>query len=451
MQLRDTLTNAKSTVKPSGKNVVTVYSCGPTVYDHAHIGNLRTFIIDDILRRTVNTSELELAAVMNITDIDDKTISRSREEHSELGPMEALIESTRHYEELFIDDLEAVGVDISLVTFVRATDSIVQMQDMITAISDRGYAYVADGSVYFDLAKYRADGNTYGRLINVDYSAQARIDNDEYDKNEARDFVLWKGAKDGEPFWDFQLGLDDLPGRPGWHIECSAMALSNLGQPITIHSGGIDLKFPHHENEIAQVVGATGDDFTQIFVHYNHLYVDGRKMSKSLGNFYTLAEIIERDYDPLVFRLLVLQASYASELNFTWESLEAAKSALMNLYAWADLTHQGEATLGIEALKLVTEAVANDLDTPTALGLVFGYGESIPSYELLKGLDDLLGLELASRADVTDDEKLLINRRQTARLAKDFSASDLMRDELAKASLVVDDTSTGPRWRRTII
>jgi cysteinyl-tRNA synthetase len=451
MNLSNTLTSTTSPVTPSAKGVVTIYTCGPTVYDHAHIGNLRTFILDDILRRAVDASDNELQAVMNITDIDDKTIARSQQEHRDLGPMEALIESTRHYEELFIEDLEAVGIDTSLVTLVRATDSMPEIQVMILAIWDKGYAYESEGSIYFDLAKYRASGHDYGRLTNVDYSPRARIDNDEYDKNEARDFVLWKAAKDGEPFWDFQLHELDLPGRPGWHIECSAMATANLGQPITIHTGGIDLKFPHHENEIAQTTGATDNDLTQIFVHYNHLYVDGRKMSKSLGNFYTLADITEKAYDPLVFRILTLQASYASELNFTWESLDAARHSLLNLYAWADLTHQLDPTLDTEALAKVTEDINNDLDTPAALTRIFGYSEEVPSYELLLGLDKLLGLEFSTRADITDAERTLINHRQTARLNKDFDTSDKLRLELVALGLEIDDTPIGPRWRRTII
>ncbi len=454
MRLSNTLTNSLTDLADLGLkpgDTVTLYSCGPTVYDHAHIGNLRTFISDDLLRRTLHAAGYTVQAVMNITDVDDKTIARSRQEHPDLGPMEALLETTRKYEAIFKQDLEAVGVDVSLVTFVRATDSIPQMQDLIRRISQNGLAYVADGSVYFNLAKYREAGNQYGRLVNVNYSAQARIDNDEYEKSEAQDFALWKGAKDGEPFWEFTLDEHDLPGRPGWHIECSAMALDNLGQPLTIHSGGIDLKFPHHENEIAQTVAATGQDFTQVFTHHGHLYVDGRKMSKSLNNFYTLEDIKAKGYHPLAFRLLMLQATHTGELNFTWESLEAAQNALQSLAGWADLTHQFKPRpvreeTGFDA------ALTNDLGSPQTLAILAEkIGSQPPFTELLSLLDSRLGLRLSGRADITSAERELIAERETARQAKDWAKADELRAKLAESDLEINDTETGPVWRRTTL
>ena len=455
MKLFNSLTNDLAEVPAAADHVVTLYSCGPTVYDHAHIGNLRTFIMDDLLRRTLNATGYDLKSVMNITDIDDKTIKKSQTEYPHLEPMAALLKSTRHYEQIFLDDLAAVGVDTDLFKIVRATESIPEMQKMIRDINDHGFAYISDGSVYFDLKKYRAAGNVYGRLVNVDFAAQARIDNDEYDKAEAQDFVLWKGEKSGEPAWDFELDGARLPGRPGWHIECSAMAVTNLGRPVTIHSGGIDLKFPHHENEIAQTVAATGADFCQIFTHHGHLFVDGRKMSKSLGNFYTLEDIRARDFHPLAFRMLALQASHGGELNFTWESLEAAQNRLVNYYAWADLIHQPADTTKIapEAKgNLLIDILAGDLATPALLELIDRVIDNhIPSQEALELLDSFLGLNLANRPDITPEQKQLIADRQAARAAKDWAKSDSIRDQLASQNIALNDTPAGSIWYRTQI
>ncbi|HSX02623.1 MAG TPA: cysteine--tRNA ligase [Candidatus Saccharimonadia bacterium] len=452
MRLYNSLNRQLETVTANADKTVTLYTCGPTVYDHVHIGNLRTFIMEDLLRRTLQATGYKVQMVTNLTDVDDKTIARSQTEHPDLGPMEALIETTRHYEAVFKADLAALGVDLGSRTFVRATDAIPQMQALIQRIYDNGFAYVADGSVYFDLRQYREAGNEYGRLVNVDYSAQARIDNDEYDKAEAQDFALWKGAKDGEPFWEFTLGEHDLPGRPGWHIECSAMALDNLGeQPIGIHSGGIDLKFPHHENEIAQVVAATGQDFARIFTHHNHLLVDGRKMSKSLNNFYTLDDIRAKGYDPLALRLLYLQALHTNEVNFTWESLGAAQNTLANLRAWADLVYQPEVAGESATPKLEAElqaSLADDLHSPEALARLAAE-TGAPTTELLVQLDQLLGLDLSGRPDLTPAEQQLVANRQAARTAKDWARADQLRTELAAAGLEVDDAPAGPRWRRT--
>ena len=468
MKLSDTLTSTVAELESVGikpGDEVTLYSCGPTVYNHVHIGNLRTFISDDLLRRSLIAAGYRVKAVMNITDVDDKTIAGSQAEHPDLGPMEALLETTRAYEQLFLADLQAVGVNTSLITIVRATEQIEPMQAMIRQIYDRGFAYESEGSVYFDLAKYQAAGNKYGQLVKVDFTPQARVDNDEYDKNEARDFVLWKAAKDGEPFWEFTLGEHDLPGRPGWHIECSAMALANLDtQPITIHSGGIDLKFPHHENEIAQTIGATAQPFTRLFTHHGHLFVDGRKMSKSLDNFYTLGDITAKGVHPLAFRLLALQAAHTAELNFTWESLTAAQNTLGNLYAWADLRHQAnlselrlEPTIIVDVLAKLTASLADDLNSAAALAELFRFSLSVApgmryddedSAEIYGAIDRLFGLQLDVRPDITDDLKALISERQTAKELRDYATSDRLRAQLERKGIGVGDTPNGPRWTR---
>lgn len=428
-----------------------LYSCGPTVYDHAHIGNLRTFIMDDTLRRALRFEHGQsFRAVMNITDVDDKTIARARQDHPELPVDQALAKTTRHYEDLFLNDLAKVGVDTSLVTIVRATEQIPGMLDLIRRIHKAGLAYVSDGSVYFDLAAYRKAGHPYGVLVNVDYEAQARIDNDDYDKQSAQDFVLWKGQKDGEPAWDFELEGQKLPGRPGWHIECSAMAADNLGLPLSLHSGGIDLKFPHHENELAQTQAGEGGPLTAAFVHFGHLFVDGRKMSKSLGNFYTLADITDRGYHPLAFRLMVLQERYDSELNFTWEKLGQASQNLLDLYAWADRQFQNAGTAN-QDIKPVAQALKNNLDTPAALEHLFSLTDHTPSRQLLVELDAWLGLRLSHRQDVTAEQKQLLADREAARQARNFAKSDDIRDELAAQGIGIDDTPEGPRWRRTVL
>jgi cysteinyl-tRNA synthetase len=449
MKLTDSITNQIKELQPqNGK--VTLYSCGPTVYDHAHIGNLRTFILDDTLRRVLRAEYSdEFSAVMNVTDIDDKTISRAKEEHPDLPIGEALKQTTRQYEELFLHDLEQVGVDLALVKIVRATDQIAGMLELIRGIHQAGFAYISDKSVYFDLTAYRKAGNTYGVLVNVDYDAQARIDNDDYDKQSAQDFVLWKGQKDGEPGWDFELDGQKLPGRPGWHIECSAMAADSLGLPLSLHSGGIDLKFPHHENELAQTMAGEGGALTQSFVHYGHLFVDGRKMSKSLGNYLTLKEVVARGYHPLALRLLALQERYDSELNFTWEKLDQATGILLDLYAWADSRFSEKPTdlETVEVVKLLNE----DLNTPAALEHLLSLTTKAPSNESLQKLDELFGLKLSGRRDITAEQKQLIEDRETTRQAKDFSKADQFRDALAEQGIAVDDTPAGPRWRRTHI
>ena len=343
---------------------------------------------------------------------------------------------------------------------VRATDQIPQMQAMITQIHAHGLAYISEGSVYFDVAKYTAAGNRYGRLAHIDPShAQSRIDNDEYDKAEAQDFVLWKGERDGEPSWDYELDGHRLPGRPGWHIECSAMSAA-LELPFDIHTGGIDLKFPHHENEIAQTQAAAGKDMARIFVHWNHLFVDGKKMSKSLKNFYALEDIKKKDFSPLSFRLLALQSHYSSEMNFTWRSLEAARSTLLHVYAYLDRALQpyGD-TIEIKPTNQPTspeqtflEDLTTNLASPTALVEVLrilSFGGK-PG-DLSDYFESILSLDLNNRSDITDAQKKLIHERVEAKATKNFAKSDEIRNTLLAQNLEIDDTPNGPRWRRTKI
>lgn len=467
MKLHNTRTRKIETFTPLKDNEARVYSCGPTVYNHAHIGNLSTYIFGDTLRRTLAVSGYQVQHAMNYTDVDDKTIRRSREMFPDDEPHQALHKLTDKYIEIFLNDMHKIGNDVAAVTFMRATDDDVMqgMFDLITRLHEAGVAYVADDGVYFSIEAYRKSGKTYGQLLELSDSntSEARIQNDEYDKESVHDFALWKVQKDGEPAWEFMLGGQNLAGRPGWHIECSVMSRIGLGQPFDIHTGGVDLIFPHHENEIAQSTALESDPvMAQFFIHNEHILVDGKKMSKSLGNFFTLEDIVQKGYDPLAFRLKVLQSHYRSQVNFTWESLEAAQNLLAKLHAWADLKHQ-VAAFGAQAsdqyadkLRAVLNALQDDLNTPEALSHVAtlasaGEEQGVDQDKiqpLLNILDRLFGLGLATRPDITPGQKDLLQERQAARTNKDWAKSDELRDELVAQGIGVRDTSNGPIWYR---
>lgn len=468
MQLYNTLSRKMDEVKPSDGKTVRIYSCGPTLYGRVHIGNISSFIFADCLRRAVKLDGNEVKQVMNFTDVDDKTIQRSREEQTG-DPKAALQAVTKKYETMFCEDYDSVGN--GKILFTHATDYIKEMQDLITSLHRSGFAYIAEDGIYFSIEKYKAAGKKYGQLLRLSASntAKSRIDNDEYDKDSARDFALWKRQKDNEPSWDFLIDGKNLAGRPGWHIECSAMSKAELGQPFDIHTGGIDLIFPHHENEIAQSTAMTDSNIlATIFAHNEHLLIDGHKMSKSLNNFYTLEDLGKKHYEPMAFRLMVLQSHYRSQLNFTWDSLEAAQNRLNILRSWADLVHQPTDTGSWEELKeqleqirvAITKFVCADLNIPHALAELSKLvdlmlsGRKIPEKNIndfrsfLSFIDDVFGLRLSDRPDISIDEKKLIESREKARADKDWSQSDKIRDDLLKLSLEVNDTPLGTIWRR---
>jgi cysteinyl-tRNA synthetase len=464
MKLHNTLTRKIETFKPLDGSTARVYSCGPTVYNHAHIGNLGSYVYFDILRRTLAITGLQVDYVMNYTDVDDKTIRRSRELFPDDDPAAALKKLGDKYIAIFNDEMRRIGNDISSTTFVRATDpTVIQgMKDLITKLHAAGFAYLADDGVYFSIDAYKKAGKTYGQLseISAASTSAARIQNDEYDKESAHDFALWKVQKEDEPAWDFTLDGRDVKGRPGWHIECSVMSRQKLGQPFDIHTGGVDLVFPHHENEIAQSTALEGEPLmARFFVHNEHVLVDGKKMSKSLGNFYTLEDILQKGYDPLAFRLKVLQSHYRSQVNFTWESLDAAQNLLQNLRAWADLKHQKAAQDNSDAeaykpqLKAILDAVQDDLNTPAALTKVAELADQKTIHPekiqpLLNTLDKLFGLQLADRPDITKEQKNLLAEREAGRQTKDWAKSDEVRGQLAKQGIGVRDTAKGPIWFR---
>ena len=478
MKLYNTRTRKIEELKPLENHSVRIYSCGPTVYDHAHIGNLSAYVFADTLRRTIKMAGYEVTHAMNYTDVDDKTIRRSREQYPEAEPKAALRMLTDTYIKLFLEDMANIGNDTSALTFLRATDPavIAGMQKLIRELLWNGFAYTADDSIYFSIEAYQRSGKIYGQLLKltVGNTSAERIQNDEYDKESVHDFALWKKQREGEPAWEFQLPSHDMTGRPGWHIECSVMSRQVLGQPFDIHTGGIDLIFPHHENEIAQSTALEANPvMATFFAHNAHLYVDGRKMAKSAKNFYTLQDIIEHGFDPLAFRLLVLQGHYRSEINFSWTNLEAAQNRLKDLCALSALRYQAlplhdsapsrDFTGRIAKIKAAME---NDLRTPEVFSIIFSDAEEdkakkATSNNLMGGifqneleaftsylqiLDDYLGLALMSVDDIDEDHKRLIAARNKARKQHDWNTSDELRSQLENEGIGLRDTPNGTLW-----
>lgn len=473
LKFYNSLTKASEDFNPLSETVG-IYSCGPTVYDHVHIGNLSAFIFADTLRRVISASGYDVHHVMNFTDVDDKTIKRSAEEYPDDMPLDALSKSTEHYADIFLRDMESVGNDISAYDFIRATDpkTIEAMRQMITELYEKGFAYIADDGVYFDIEAYKNSGKVYGQLVDIttNSTAQSRISNDEYDKESAHDFALWKTAKPGEPFWEFKIRDAILNGRPGWHIECSVMSRLKLGQPFDIHTGGIDLKFPHHENEIAQsTAGNDSPIYATTFMHNDHILVDGKKMAKSAQNFYTLADLGKNGVDPLAFRLLVLQSHYRNPTNYSHDNAEAAHNRLIHWRDIACLRHQIHDTIDDDSSKrlalhatsgAILEALQTDIDTPRALAVIddaFGRLEQSnidhinrsAFMQLLELIDETLGLKLIdSTPDIDDEAKRIIIERERARDDKNWQLSDKFRDELNAKGIAIRDTSSGTVWSK---
>lgn len=442
IKLFNTLTKELEEFSPIEENKVRMYTCGPTVYNYPHIGNYRAYIFADILKRVLTYNGYEVKHIMNLTDVDDKTIRESQKAGKTLKDF------TEFYGDEFKKDIASLNI-INPDKFTKATDYIDNMVDIIEKLLDKGLAYKSnDGSVYFNIKKF----NNYGKLSGIQIenqkeNAEGRINTDEYEKDNVQDFALWKAwdEKDGEVFWDTKLGK----GRPGWHIECSAMSMANLGEEIDIHTGGVDLIFPHHENEIAQSEGVTGKNFSKYWIHNEHLMVEGKKMAKSLNNFYTLRDIVTKDINPLSFRLLLLSASYRTRMNFTWENLEGSETALKKLYntylAYGDKTGQVDLRYKEQFKKCINE----DLDTPKAVALL---------WDLIK--DDSLTAE-TKKATIIDFDKVLglgfdklkeeipenIKKKKEeldyARENKNFEKSDKLRKEIENLGYKIKNTPNG--------
>ncbi|MBI3190139.1 cysteine--tRNA ligase [archaeon] len=446
--------------------IVKLYTCGPTVYNYAHIGNFRAYLFYDILRRYLEYIGYEVKHVMNLTDVDDKTIRDSQKENM------ALKDFTQKYIDAFFNDIKILRIKPAHI-YPKATDHINDMVDMIKKLMLRGYAYRGDdGSVYFSIKKFK----NYGKLSKLKIKklkAGARVSQDEYTKQEAKDFALWKAwiPEDGNIFWITPLGK----GRPGWHIECSVMSQKYL-QSINIHGGGVDLIFPHHENEIAQSECSSEKKFVDYWVHCNHLYVDGKKMSKSLGNFYTLRDILEKNYDPVAFRYLCLSTHYRSQLNFTFGSLEKAKTTVDNFneflrkLEWLQKEKSDVRPNHIlhKLIKNTKEkfrnAMDNDLNTPQALASVFNLIKAVniaidkntadkrtlqAVYKFLMEINDIFDIvEKESAEELTAEEKGLIEKREQLRKEKNFEEADKIRNALKNRGIILEDTPQGVMWKR---
>jgi cysteinyl-tRNA synthetase len=469
MRLYNTLTRTEEPFEPADGRTVRMYTCGLTVYARGHIGNFRTFVSLDVLRRALRHQEgYAVRQAMNFTDVDDRTIVESARAGISLR------EYTDRYVAAFLEDAEALGLE-PVEERPRATDeaNMQAMVDMVNALTARGHTYVSDGSIYFRIATLP----DYGKLARLDTTGMqdgARIDSDKYDKENARDFVLWKATKADEPTWDLGCG----PGRPGWHIECSAMALRLLGEPpIDIHGGGIDLVFPHHENEIAQAEGATGKPFARVWVHVEFLNLDNEKMSKSLGNVFTVRDILDKGYRASALRYLLLSVHYRKQLTFNWEVLdqaEAAVSRLADFVARLDgieggAAHPGVAARVAEAREAFEARIADDLNVPGALGALFELvrdmhaamdagGVGAPDAALIRSAVDecdrvlgVLGLRAAEEAAPplpADEIDRLIAERRQARRDRDFARADAIRADLDARGILLEDTAGGTRWKR---
>ena len=469
MHLYNTLTRSEEPFTPADGRTVRLYNCGLTVYARGHIGNFRTFVAIDVLRRTLRHLEgFEVLQVTNFTDVDDKTINAAA------AAGQPLREYTDRYIAAFLEDAAAMGLE-PVEENPRATDdaNMRAMVDMILALEARGHTYRSEGSVYFRIATLPS----YGRLARLDHEgmqAGARVDSDNYAKQDARDFVLWKAAKPGEPSWDLGLG----PGRPGWHIECSAMALRLLGQPpIDIHGGGIDLIFPHHENEIAQAEGATGQPFVRCWFHVEFLNFDSEKMSKSLGNVFTVPDIVARGHRASTLRYLLMSVHYRKQLSFSWDILDQAEAAMTRLSDFmARLTlvtgtgtGEGIGERLERARAEFREAMVDDLNVPRALSVLFdllrevnaaldqgqlGAAEAQAVRATFDGFDLVLGVLALRRAEderppmpIEEIEQLIADRRE-ARKQRNFARADDIRKELDARGIVLEDSATGTRWKK---
>lgn len=457
MELYNYLTRTVEKFEPRHPPKVSLYTCGPTVYDYAHIGNLRTYIFEDLLRRTLEYNGYDVRHIMNITDIEDKIVKRA------LGEGVNFNEITQRFTATFREDLKKLNL-LAAHKYPTVTGHIHEIVELIGVLLEKSYAYVADdGSVYFDISRF----DRYGELARLDQQslkegASGRVFSDEYSKDQVNDFVLWKAqTEENEPSWDSPWGK----GRPGWHIECSVLAMEYLGEQIDIHAGAVDLIFPHHTNEIAQSEAATGKKFVNYWIEGEHLLVDGQKMSKSLGNYYTLRDIEKRGHDPLAFRYLMLQTHYRKKLNFTWESLEAAEKGLENLkpkiLSLKSATTQSVSSYAtnepsVTYLEQFRKAIESDLNFPQALAAIWELVDNAAIDATTKlatilDFDRVLGLKLDQTdiPDIPDEIQALLEKREEFRQNKKFDQADALRKEIEKKGYTIEDTTKGPRitWR----
>src|ERR1700680_3733964 len=469
IRLHNTLSNQTEPFVPQKRGEVSMYTCGPTVYDYAHIGNYRTFVFQDILRRFLKLRGFRLNHVMNLTDVDDRIIANAAAKNVSIR------EYTEKFVQAFFADCKTLSIEAPE-HWIRATDNIDVMVELIQRLQQKTYTYASEGSIYYRIAKFP----DYGKLSRIDLSciqAGARVDNDRYEKESARDFALWKAPKPGEHFWETAIGR----GRPGWHIECSAMAMKYLGETLDIHTGGIDLAFPHHENEIAQSEGATGKHFVKYWLHAEHLLVEGEKMSKSLGNFYTLRDLLEKGNKPSALRFALASVPYRRQLNFTFDGLQQAVSSVERLRNFSDRLKQGKfseekkkgmAARIAKAAEDYDAGLSDALNTAQALGAVFefvreaniamdkgefGQGDVPTAQKFLQTFDQIFAVlvnndaqklqvlgygQENSNAGDAEIEKL-VAERQVARQTRDFATSDRIRKTLSERGIILEDSRDG--------
>jgi cysteinyl-tRNA synthetase len=474
IRFHNTLTNRWEALQPLHKGEVRIYTCGPTVYDYAHIGNFRTFVFQDILRRFLHSRGLTVLQVMNLTDVDDRIIQNAA------AAGMSIRDYTEKYIQAFLDDMKALHLEMPE-EVVRATDHIEDMVDLIVRLQEKGITYTSEGSIYYRISQFPS----YGKLSKIDLAGMksgARVDNDRYEKDDARDFALWKAPKPGEHFWETRIGA----GRPGWHIECSAMAMKYLGETLDIHTGGIDLAFPHHENEIAESEAATGRPFAKLWLHAEHLIIDGEKMSKSLGNFFTLRDLFAKGQKPSTIRYLLLSVPYRRQLNFTADGVKQAQNSVERLRNFVARLKNERFSAGSnpkmeerarQALADFDAGLADDLNTAVALASIFDLvrdvntamdrGEFLqqdaaPMVAAMEKFDAILAVladddeeklrELGFRGEssrlTAEQIEALIAERNAAKKRRDFKRSDEIRQQLTNSGIIVEDTRDGSvRWK----
>ena len=463
----NSLTRQKEEFKPMNGNDVGMYSCGPTVYNYAHIGNFRAYIFSDLVRRVLEDYGYNVKLVMNLTDVDDKTIKNSKENHISLN------EYTKKYKEAFFEDIKTLRIKPATVN-PSATEHIKEMIDIIQLLEKNGHTYEADGSIYFKISTFPE----YGELANLDKQelkegASGRVSSDEYDKENASDFVLWKAytEEDGDVYWDSPFGK----GRPGWHIECSAMSCKYLGKHFDIHTGGVDNKFPHHENEIAQNEAAFNEKFVNYWLHCEHLIVDGEKMSKSKGNFYTLRDLLNKGLSAEAIRYSLMNSHYRKQLNFTIDGINQSQSAIDRvndlIFRLKDVNKTDSDDSAVmkeleEANKNFFESIYDDLNVSEALGVFFSFIKSInisfdsinissrdaiiKFIERVNNIINCFNMNGEKEIESEDEEKInkLIEERTLAKKEKNYKRADEIRDELNSMGIEIMDTPNGVKWKR---
>ena len=463
LRFYNTLSRKKEEFVPIEHGRVRMYTCGPTVYDFAHLGNFRAYVVADLIKRYLKYKAYEVKHVMNITDVDDNTIRGSQKSKIPLARY------TQTYKDAFFEDLKALNIQLADL-YPEATAHIKEMVELVKTLLDKEHAYRMDNSVYFKIPSFKG----YGRLSHMNLKGLklgARVSSDQYEKEQVADFALWKGwdEKDGDVFWETEIGK----GRPGWHVECSAMSMKHLGKHFDIHTGGVDLIFPHHENEIAQSQAATGEEFVSFWMHNEFLMVEGKRMAKSLGNYYTLRDVLQKGYPRKAVRYLLLSTHYRQQLNFTFKGLEGAKGALQRLFDFIDKLEGAKGDKDNPAVhkllgKVKTKFEKNlddDLNISGALGEIFDFvkeinilmdedriSQSDAAHVLnqMREFDKVLGVLEKEELVLSPEIEELIQKREEARKTKDWDLADKIRSQIESMGIVIEDTPEGPKAKRKI-